>query len=704
MYSQDKSDFHGRYKDHHGDRYRYNYHSNDNHRDRYNHKRSCPSKSDHSTASYSRHQHFTGNYKEKRSGLDSDHHSFDREKHTSSYGRDIYRNSRRSTPDNHLHRSIYDRQSDRKYNDEDEEDNDGRNIAEITGLDKSIVEKDIEEVIRQISIKNGFSPPNSVTILFNDNKTASNFTTTCGATAFETNKAHIEFPSSIVVNKFLKSLKIPKIKIKGNYYPVIQIDRVIPKNSDDIIIGQSSSTGTIQIKNSMIKMFCDWNCPSCNYFNFSKRIVCLQCNMPRPEEFQQQSLSFLTNISNLTNEYSSWIVIKDVPYTLAHTHFIELLDDILPDITGLERLYYFSDKIHGLSMGFLFAAFTSKDCLSSYFNLVGTKCTSQQLNGTPLRVDLMLLKEQVVASDLVNRIKFDSVHKQSVGNKNGDKKYCKIYNTTIECVEILLKSIDMKMRFSGYVSNWMGKTIWFSSGSIDSDRWPIDKTTNYQYNSQLNLYYDQNTRYYMLASGGYFVWDGHSSCLVRVEPTSSTVTSTNNNTSTDVSTSNNDKCMNDIPVSIRVLEEARKMARASQSFRVAAIANNVDNVSRQFIADATDTDEACTDVPLKSKSTIITTASVECNNLTSRSKGVVDNTSSTYGIKISTTFTNRLKTAHSSILDDKAMEMELESTCSGNEISVQLICFICLRYFDNIDQLHRHEKLSEYHKFITSQS
>ncbi|UKK02964.2 asparagine-rich protein [Theileria orientalis] len=591
-------------------------------------------------------------------------------------------------------------------------DGDKRSSILIRCLDQEITEEQVESVISDVAIKNGFSTPNSVQF-------RTFHTNTISGSLHSTDKnvkssqymegypypyslekvAMVKFPSISAAGRFMASNKSRSIKIGGREY-YIEYDTLSDENpgtvNQDSLMPAVAEIATLLQKRKMVS---DWNCPSCRFLNFSKRSVCLACGIPKPteSEFETQNLAIelaaLNQAQMLQSNLSDvapWVILKNIPGDADPAKLVLTICNAVPEAPAqLQKCIYVIDTNSETKRGFMFAQFGSLSTVEKYMAKRGEKKSELVVCGSTYhRLDTVRSREKHVAEELFKKVKmasfkvnyeFDiltsetnlSSEDKTMTQLNKEYRSCKVKTTNIPAIEQYVSSNETHTMSQVFYSNWISESISLPSGKPDTGTFVYDATTDYFFDHKLSLYYDAATTYYMSLTGNYYLWDEQSKSLKRVDPKMSKEVPMSQKGTVTAASEPPKKESNSIA---NILASAMKVAKASQE--------NVQQLSS------------------------VITEKNQGSKVLTINKTVIG------------------KTFELSDDSDEESDMELEDKTGKREIKVNIagtesprkrgaqvplpqnrnksvnICFVCLRKFDSPDNLNFHERESRYHQAL----
>ncbi|BAM41727.1 asparagine-rich protein [Theileria orientalis strain Shintoku] len=590
---------------------------------------------------------------------------------------------------------------------------DKRSSILIRCVDQEVTEEQVERVISEVAIKNGFSTPNSVQFrTFHTNTISGSLHSTdknvkssqymegYGYPYSLEKVAIVKFPSISAAGRFMASNKSRSIKIGGREY-YIEYDTLTNDNaetvSQDTLMPAVAEIATLLQKR---KMLLDWNCPSCRFLNFSKRSVCLACGVPKPSEseFETQNLAIelaaLNQAQMLQSNLSDvapWLILKNIPGDADPAKLVLTICKAVPEAPAqLQKCIYVIDTNSESKRGFMFAQFGSLSTVEKYMAKRGDKRSELVTCGnTYHRLDTVRSREKHVAEELFKKVKMASLkvnyefdirtsetnlssEDKTMTQLNKEYRSCKVKTTNIAAIEQYVSSNETHTMSQVFYSNWIAESISLPSGKPDTGTFVYDAATDYFFDHKLSLYYDAATTYYMSLTGNYYLWDEQSKALKRVDPKVRREGSESRKASAAVTSSEAGKKESNSIANI--LASAMKVAKASQE--------NVQQLS-SVITEKNQGSKA----PTVNKTVIGRTF-----ELSDDSEGESDMELEGKAAKSETK-------ASAGCAEEPRKRGAQAAQPQGRSKSVN-ICFVCLRKFDTPDNLNFHERESRYHRAL----
>lgn len=590
--------------------------------------------------------------------------------------------------------------------------NDKYSTIIVRTLDPDITEENVENAISDLAIRNGFSLPNLVNLKKLPNSTIS------GVYFGSDNSTHtpqilneysytfgfekialVTFPSSSAATRFMESVKSRMLRICDKEY-YVEFDTSISGYSKSVALANDSSVPDLNEIASLLqkrKLQSDWNCPSCRFLNFARRISCLSCGIPRPPDSVLESQNIATGIAAINqaqmlqsniSDISHWIVLKNVPGNSNPAELILRIIEIIPDSPQqLHKCIYVADPNSQTKRGFIFLNFLSSSPVEKYIANRGEKKSDLiKLGDSYHRMDTVRAREKHVAEELFKKIKFTSTRiyyefdTLALGTTLISENYTKISNhkehhsfkiktTDIKTLEVVVNSSDAPSTTSNYFSTWVSDSIWVSTGKPDTASFVYDPSTDYFFDHKLSLYYDAASGYYMSLTGNYYIWDDQSSSLRIV---------------------NNEDITSPVPGPVeKNIGSTQKIGVPSNISGVIEAAMKVAQVSKENTQQISSVIEKKKDC-IKTKRNILnfgetfTKGSVSDGECDMDLEDNSDEESSKIVHKISKDTNPK---------DDTIQEPKLKTLN---------ICFVCIRTFDTDEDLHIHKRDSKYHQTLLS--
>lgn len=571
----------------------------------------------------------------------------------------------------------------------------------VRNLGSSVTAEDVETVVSDMCIKNGFSAPNSVSV-----KTVQSGYNTVGGmysiptesdsyafgTAFEV-YAVVTFPSPENAAKFMHCVKCRKLDVNGvSYY--VEYD-TLDVNAETDSTKNLTYEDINELKALMKKRIqsSDWMCPNCKFINFARRAVCLTCNNEKPSEDVLQSQNLLVDaattaqaqfINSNVTDLAPCVVLKCIPMDADPAKLVHLVCSSIPgSVEHLQRCIYVIDPRPQSRFGFMFCHFSALKPIEDHLATRGDKLTEiLAFQGGYLRLDIVKSREKQVAEELFKNIKMNTLKVTYELNKETQQMTilpedasikkssgkeicsCKIRTTSIGAVENASLGQFAPPASKQYLSSWLTRSIPVPTGKPDTSVMTYDPKSDYFYDHRLGVYYDAATEYYISVCGIYYTWDDRSSSIVIA----------NNSPQLSVPTegaAGNKNSASDGNVA-GLLEAAMKAAQ---------VTNEISQSASSVVQESEKTSSS------KPRTTIDVSQTFDKLNL---SDDECD-------MEVDATGNDAQNTATSDTISSSGKP-------TTPIVKSLIVCLVCLRKFDEQIQLEIHERRSQYHNAMLQAS
>lgn len=582
-----------------------------------------------------------------------------------------------------------------EYNAKDSRDDENGATILVRNLGSSIMSEDVESAVSDICIQNGFSAPNSVILRSSQSGYGGMGDVYTEAAQPQSSNGYgygapvefyavVTFPSPANAARFMECMKSRKIDVNGADYYVeydtLSINADKDSTQKPLTYDDMNELAALMKKRASA---CDWMCPSCSFVNFARRQACLTCNLAKPSEDVLQSQNLLVDSATTaqaqmmhsnTTDLSPWIVLKSIPLDADPSKLVFLVCSTIPGgAAQLHRCIYVIDTQPQSRRGFMFCQFASISPIENHLSKRGDKVSEiLPFQGGYLRLDTVRSLEKQLVEELFKGIKMNTLkvnyefHNETfqmtllqeeptaktTGNK--EARSCKIRTTNVGAVQQACSSHNAPPGAQQYLNAWLCRAIGVPGGKPDTANMTYDPKTDYFYDHRLGVYYDAASGYYISVSGLYYIWDEGSSSLILASQSPGTTAT--NGVASGPQQSPTGGCV------AGLLESALKVAQMT---------NESTHKSSSSVETAKPPSAALR--PAIEVSQTFDVSDDECDMEVDTTKGDAG---------IASTSEEPKGSVHSAAPTVRSL----------------IICFVCLRMFEEQHQLEIHERRSEYHR------
>ncbi|CAD2095679.1 Ran-binding protein, putative [Plasmodium vinckei lentum] len=441
-------------------------------------------------------------------------------------------------------------------------------------------------------------------------------------------------------------------------------------------------------------------------------------------------------------EKTNMLILKDIDGNISNKDILTFLNEMF-EKRNVKYLYLFNDiKGSNKRKGF---------CAIEFNNEFSAEKMMKELDGNYyvkfqnnyLKLDYIYEKEKSAFFECIQLAKLN-IHKSSASQFNNSISY---FNFFINYLEAILNSNIINYT---YFLAWSSQIIILKNEKPQLTEFFFDYNSKYYYHPVYQIYFDNNTSFYMSLANGYYIWNDTLKCLVRFYMDNSQTNYETNNehnweaehgagqasTKENADThqiSKNDKEINNRGTSENnninmkissLVQKAKMIALESKKNMEKMNINEINNsfeknkkqndiIKKHFSTDSADDDNDSSDLEeLKKKKGYYNNNTINSSKFDQKPK-----------------HENNYKETHGKLYNDKTVENinnysnyneNISNLKDGNSISntgvtnnfndinninqhqeniVDLnICFICLRKFENSALLQKHIDMSSLHK------
>ncbi|CRH00824.1 Ran-binding protein, putative [Plasmodium relictum] len=449
----------------------------------------------------------------------------------------------------------------------------------------------------------------------------------------------------------------------------------------------------------------------------------------------------------LDEEKTNMLILKDIDGSIPNKDIIKFLNNIF-EKRNVDYFYLFNDiKGSNKRKGFCFIEFNNQNVAEKMMKeLEGNYYINFQNNY--LKLDYVNQKEKQCFFNCINLAKLNINKSSAIVLKN----YIPYFNFFVNYFEAIA---NMNLLHYTFFLVWTSQIIILKKGKPELTEFFFDYNSQYYYHPIYQIYFDNNTKFYMSLSKGYYIWNMKAECLVRIyldneegnhknESTNESLLLSNtlkNNIDENICNNNNDnnnennktKNTNENVTSTKIstfVEEVRKIALASkktieQMNINESSCNNLEKKNKEIIKKHFSTDSAdendfsdkeelqkkSNNKNLDNKNNISNKSNKEYNNdlpnnanSSAQTKEIFKECIVNSNLKHpnnkvlgnSTQFNNNKNVNEFNNSNTSAEKSVINQRCSTDNLDS--ICFICLRKFLNKELLQKHIDMSSLHK------
>ncbi|CRG93890.1 Ran-binding protein, putative [Plasmodium gallinaceum] len=464
--------------------------------------------------------------------------------------------------------------------------------------------------------------------------------------------------------------------------------------------------------------------------------------------FENNIENFETTKEALLNEEkTNMLILKDIDGSISNKDIIKFLNKIF-EKRNVDYLYLFNDiKGSNKRKGFCFIEFNNQNVAEKMMKeLEGNYYINFQSNY--LKLDYVNSKEKQCFFNCINLAKLNINKSSAIVTKN----YIPYFNFFVNYFEAIA---NMNLIHYAFFLVWSSQIIILKNGKPELTEFFFDYNSQYYYHPIYQIYFDNNTKFYMSLSKGYYIWNAKAECLVRIyldneegnyyknENTNESLLLSNslkNNIDENVCNKNNDnssennktKNTNENVTNTKIstfVEKVRKIALASkktieQMNINESNCNNLEKKNKEIIKKHFSTDSAeendFSDKELEkknnnnnmdNKNNENNQGNKEYNDIPKNNSNSSIHKKDTFNEYItnsnlkfpnnkalsnSTQFNNNKNFNEFNNLNNSAEKNDINQQCSSDNLDI--ICFVCLRKFLNKELLQKHIDMSSLHK------
>ncbi|SBT37536.1 hypothetical protein POVWA1_036060 [Plasmodium ovale wallikeri] len=220
--------------------------------------------------------------------------------------------------------------------------------------------------------------------------------------------------------------------------------------------------------------------------------------------------SFETTVKEvlIDNEKTNMLILKDIDSSTPNKDMVNFLNEIF-EKRNVEYLYLFND-IRGSNKrkGFCFVEFNNVNSAKKMMKeLEGNYYINFQNNY--LKLDYVYEKGKQCFFNCVNLAKLN-INKSSAIISKHQIPYFNFFVNYVEAIA------NIHLLNYTYFLCWTSQIIILKSEKPELTEFFFDYNSQYYYHPVYQIYFDNNTQFYMSLSKGYYMWNEKANCLVRV--------------------------------------------------------------------------------------------------------------------------------------------------------------------------------------------
>ncbi|ETB60949.1 hypothetical protein YYC_01908 [Plasmodium yoelii 17X] len=214
-------------------------------------------------------------------------------------------------------------------------------------------------------------------------------------------------------------------------------------------------------------------------------------------------------------EKTNMLILKDIDGNIPNKDILTFLNEMF-EKRNVKYLYLFNDiKGSNKRKGF---------CVIEFNNEFFSEKMMKELDGNYyvkfqnnyLKLDYIYQKEKSVFFECIQLAKLN-IHKSSASQINNSISYFNFFINYLEAI------INTNIINYTYFLNWSSQIIILKNEKPQLTEFFFDYNSKYYYHPTYQIYFDNNTSFYMSLANGYYIWNENSKCLVRFYTDSSQI-------------------------------------------------------------------------------------------------------------------------------------------------------------------------------------
>lgn len=206
-------------------------------------------------------------------------------------------------------------------------------------------------------------------------------------------------------------------------------------------------------------------------------------------------------------EKTNMLILKDIDGNISNKDILTFLNEIF-EKRNVKYLYLFNDiKGSNKRKGF---------CVIEFNNEFSAEKMMKELDGNYyvkfqnnyLKLDYIYQKEKSAFFECIQLAKLN-IHKSSASQINNSISYFNFFINYLEAI------INTNIINYTYFLTWSSQIMILKNEKPQLTEFFFDYNSKYYYHPIYQIYFDNNTSFYMSLANGYYIWNDNSKCLVR---------------------------------------------------------------------------------------------------------------------------------------------------------------------------------------------